>query len=692
MLRNLVFKQVMDTSTANLIEDFFVPALAASVRYDRGVGYFSSGWLRIAAEGMASFAENRGRARWITSPILSKSDWQALRLGHEARTKHILRDTLLRDISSLSDSLETKTLSALAWLVADGVITFKIALPRNKLELGEFHDKFGIFSDLEGNRLVFNGSYNDSIKGTYNYESIKIFSSWEASFARLVDSEVQRFERLWTNMDPNVQVYEIPQIHEALIKFRAGTRPYREESQSLPSRMAEADPTWTVRSRPSLAVPDQIILRDYQIDAVEAWIDAGYRGIFEMATGTGKTITALSAAVRLLSQAERFIIVVACPYKHLVNQWANEMLAFGFRPVKAAESKAKWQPGLSDQLRAYRKRYSNVVAIVTTNQTLQSTIPDLLAEYWSDVLLVVDEVHYAGAPTMLKTLPPEAPWRLGLSATPIRHYDSDGTEAVLDYFQDIVFSFPLEKAIGTYLTPYYYHPIPVEMSRDEFEQYCSLTDKLRKHVRSDDEPLTEAGLRIAIKRARVLNNSQAKLHWVDENINDYAPLEHTLFYVGDRIFRDVLSLLGARKHIRVHEFTHRITTNDERQRILDRFSSGELQALVAMKCLDEGVDVPPTRTAYFLASSGNPREFIQRRGRILRLHEGKEFATVVDLISIPPRTFIEEGVVNPEYGAVRAAVKREYARVKEFASLALNRFAALDEIFHIADQLDLLDE
>jgi hypothetical protein len=194
-LESFNFPAVLNTSEADIIADFFVPALSASVRYDRGVGFFSAGWLRVAAEGMAAFARNSGRARWVTSPILSEEDWQALQLGDAARYDEVLRRALEHNLGDLERALEEETLSALAWLVADGILDFKLALPRHKLEQGEFHDKSGVFTDAEGNQVSFNGSYNDSIQGTINYESIKVFCSWQPTSAQQVQANTEHCER-----------------------------------------------------------------------------------------------------------------------------------------------------------------------------------------------------------------------------------------------------------------------------------------------------------------------------------------------------------------------------------------------------------------------------------------------------------------------------------------------------------------
>ena len=227
-LRDLKLPAFIDTSSSDLFNDFFIPVLKQSIRYDRGVGYFSSGWLKLSAEGMASFAENGGYARWVTSPILAKNDWEALKVGSEARNNPILRSLLEKNIADLAVSLDKKTLSVLAWMVADSIIDFRIALPRNKLDQGDFHDKFGIFSDKDGNKVSFNGSYNDSIQGTRNYESIKIFTSWVDRFNDLILADANRFERLWNNDDPNVQVYDLPDsVKENLIRLRDNSRPYK---------------------------------------------------------------------------------------------------------------------------------------------------------------------------------------------------------------------------------------------------------------------------------------------------------------------------------------------------------------------------------------------------------------------------------------------------------------------------------
>lgn len=286
-LNSLNIPPFLDTSSGNLITEFFTPLLANSMRYERGVGYFSSGWLRAAAAGMVAFAANGGKARWVTSPILDENDWRALQTGDQARTDAHLYTTLCHNLTTLAETLDLETLSALSWMVADGILDFRLCVPIAKLNGGDFHDKFGIFTDAEGNQVSFNGSYNDSIHGLRNYESIKSFCSWEPAFVPLVHADAARFERLWNNQDPNVQVFDLPAAaREDILRLRTSERPY-----PAPNRMQTVSKVSFAAVAPFAPfLPDALQLRDYQQAAIDAWFANKKVGILEMATGTGKPL------------------------------------------------------------------------------------------------------------------------------------------------------------------------------------------------------------------------------------------------------------------------------------------------------------------------------------------------------------------------------------------------------------------
>jgi len=687
-LSEISFPPVLDTSSGDIIRDFFNPALAASVRYDRGVGFFSAAWLRLAAQGMATFAANGGYARWVTSPILSEDDWNALLEGSIARQDEILKLAMEENIRDLKKSLQEETLSALAWLVADGILDFKLALPRNKLDQGEFHDKFGIFTDAEGNQVSFNGSYNDSVQGTRNYESIKIFCSSHPVLTLLVQADNDRFARLWSNSDPNVQVYDLPEAAKAnIIKLRTHDRPYpapnREQFSLLSGEAALA-------YVPKPIIPANIELREYQNQAIDEWFAHDCRGLLEMATGTGKTITALATSVRLYEREKRLAVIMTVPYQHLVDQWDKESHPFGYRPVLAYQSKSSWFNQLNSMVMDFSSGYRECMAVITTHTTFIS--PDFqatIARLSDPCLIIADEAHHLGAERSRQSYPQHIPYRLALSATPDRWFDDEGTAALRRYFGETVFSFPLEKAIGVSLTPYYYHPHLVQLTDEELESYQELSVKIAQLTGRDDERAQESLKLLLMRRAELLNKAANKMAELSKLIDASDYVEHTLFYCAPGQIDDVQRLLGWDHGLLVQRFTAEEDTGERQQRLAD-FASGEIQALIAMKCLDEGVDVPSTKTAYIMASSSNPREFIQRRGRVLRKSPGKEFSVIHDMIAVPPTAWTasqDSSTFNIERGIIR----KELERFKEFASPALNKHKALDVIWEIASRYNLMD-
>jgi len=678
---------MIDTSSGDVIEEFFNPALMCSTHYDRGVGFFSAAWLRLAANGMAVFASNGGHARWVTSPILSEADWEALQKGDEARQDSILKESLQINIKNLENLLERETLSALAWMVADGILDFKLALPRNKLDQGEFHDKFGIFTDVEGNQVSFNGSYNDSVQGTRNYESIKIFCSWEPILSLLVDADVNRFNHLWGNEDPNVQVFSLPDAaKEQIIKLRNYERPYINPKP----KVKEQPPEWKSNRPISPFIPTEIELRNYQIEAINAWFLNDCQGLLEMATGTGKTITALAASVQLYERDNRLALVMSVPYQHLVDQWDSECQMFGYRPILAYQSRSRWIDDLNQQIMDFNLGYRDMISVITTHTTFCS--PDFqksIAKLKQPAMMLADEAHHLGAERARQSYPEHIPHRLALSATPDRWFDDEGTACLRNYFGETVYSFPLEKAIGVSLTPYYYYPHLVTRTPEEMEQYEELSAKIAKVAGRDDETAQKSLKILLMRRAELLNKAVNKLDVLSDLIDLQREIEHSLFYCAPGQINEVVRLLGVDKGLLVHRFTAEENTA-ERQRLLSDFADGELQALVAMKCLDEGVDVPSTKTAFFLASSSNPREFVQRRGRVLRKASGKEHSIIHDLIAVPPTSW-NISTDSPSFKVERSIVRKELERFKEFAGPALNKHEALDVIWEIATRYSLMD-
>lgn len=571
-LLTLKVPSVVNTSDHDIMEEFFIPLLRSSSKYDRGVGFFSSGWLRFSASGLIQFAENGGYARWVTSPILNEKDWEALKKGDLARRDYTLRSLLKQSILSLHESLEKDTLSALAWMIADRILEFKLATVRGKLD-GEFHDKFGIFTDLDGNKISFSGSYNESVQGLNNYESFKVFKSWIPEQEHWVHTDVDRFEKLWNNQDPNVRVMNIGESNRAqIVKLRSSERPYKVGKTSKVSRNSIGG--------------TEVVLRDYQEEAILNWFAAGKKGFYEMATGTGKTITALGTAKKLLEEHGRLGLIVAVPYQHLVDQWEKEAGKFGFKPIRAYKNALSWVNILNKYIIDFNNGYRDFIFVITTHKTFaMDRFQKTIARIQEPSMIIADEAHHLGSESAQRSYTYTIPYRLALSATPDRWFDDSGSAVLRDFFGQTVYEFPLAKAIGVSLTPYYYFPHLVELNDDEMIEYTDLTIRIAKIHDSSKVSDQEKLKWLFRERSNLLNRAVNKLDKLSKLIDDNPVQNHTLFYCAPGQIEEVTALLGREKGILVHPFTAN-EDNRTRQQLLADFADGTIQALTAIRCLD----------------------------------------------------------------------------------------------------------
>jgi superfamily II DNA or RNA helicase len=343
-----------------------------------------------------------------------------------------------------------------------------------------------------------------------------------------VQADARRFERLWGNEDPNVRVYALPEAaREQILRLRKGERPYpappwiQQQLHELSNVYKPAQP----------AIPSPITLRDYQEEAITAWFDHDCKGLLEMATGTGKTITALAASARLYEREQHLAVIIAVPYQHLVDQWREEAEAFGYKPILAYQSKSRWLDALNHEIIEFNGRYRPFISVITTHTTFIS--PDFqsaLARLQAPSLLIADEAHHLGAERSRQNYPHQIPYRLALSAMPDRWFDDVGTAALRAYFGETVFAFTLEQAIGVSLTPYYYYPHLVPLTDEEMDEYEALSVKIARLVNQEDVEMQEALKHLLIKRARLLNTAVNKLQTLSDLIDQEAHIEHTLFY------------------------------------------------------------------------------------------------------------------------------------------------------------------
>lgn len=439
----------------------------------------------------------------------------------------------------------------------------------------------------------------------------------------------------------------------------------------------------------SLSPPTWVEARSYQQNAIQHWLAQEGTGILRMATGTGKTITALLSASRVGDHFDgRFVLVVAVPYQHLVDQWASDLEAFNARPILAYQSRRNWQPRLERELLEFNNEVRDTCVVVTTHRTLsQDSARQTLERATGPSMLIADEVHHLGANQSQNALMDSFGFRLGLSATPERWYDEEGTEALEEYFGGTVFDYGLEEAIDTgSLCEYYYVPHIVELQDDEMDRYMQLTSKIgRLMARQGSGELELEGnqsLQTALfKRARLIGTAHEKLELLVELFEEESNPSHSLVYCsdgstgveqeGERHVDATTKRLRSDCGLSVDRFTAR-EDQDEREQLLSAFESGEIEVLTSIRCLDEGVDVPATRTAYILASTSNPRQYVQRRGRILRQHPGKKYAVIHDFITVPDTARHPEVLSEDRYDVERKLIRKELERVTMFADAAKN--------------------
>ena len=652
--RNLYLKETYDSDEDDILNDFYIPTLSNSIRYDRLAGYFSSTALAVSAKGMAQFLQNGGKMRLVTSVQLSREDYRAVKKGLAEPEELVSR--IMEEKLDTADRLAKDHVSALAWMLAKNNLEIKIAVPlasdggyyTGALDQSSvFHQKIGILYDDDHNVVSFGGSVNETGKAWHdNIEEFKIFCSWKAGQDIYLSNDTRKFEKFWYGRSTRTRVFDLPTaVRKRLIRSAPDT-----ESEAVARIMGRAQ-----------IEPE---LRYYQKDAVDRWFANNMRGIFEMATGTGKTRAAISCIKRVLSDpaTEHTLIVITCPYIHLVTQWTNELRKWNIEGRKAYAQSTSWMVDLGDRVLYLNDGVLKNLVIVTTHNTFSGEkFTAMIKSCKTRALVIADEVHKIGAEKNLEGLLDTYDYRLGLSATPERYFDEEGTTTLLDFFGGVIYRFGLDEAIQRgYLVHYLLFPHAVYMTEDESSQYHGYSLRIAIEA-TKDLPDHDKILLLSIKRSNIIKAARNKLKKLREILVENSELDHSLVYCAGEQLEDAASILHD-SGVVFHRFTFR-ESNEERAKLLNEFDAGDKDVLLAVRCLDEGVDVPSTKTAIILASSRNPIEFIQRRGRILRPHTGKKRAAIHDLIVLPTSLPTNEIYTESE----KTIIRNELSRLEEFA-------------------------
>lgn len=707
---DIEIKQEYRSQLDNVIKDFYIPVLKQAVLYKRAVGFFSSTALVEMSAGICGLVKNGGKIQIIASPHLSMEDIEAINRGLK-RKDDVIEDALIRQLSEPVGAEETARLNLLSNLIAAGVLEIKIAFLETDNSVGMFHEKMGLMYDRDQKIIAFSGSMNESFNAfRQNYEAIDIFTSW-TNDERRVMAKQSAFNAMWNDYEPSIRVREFPKVADLIVeKYRINniTDLSLDDTSFDDTRVKRTNDDEKVSDN-GPHIPSEVEMRSYQLEAINSWAEKGYRGIFDMATGTGKTYTALAAIVTLYkAKNQNLAVFIVCPYQHLVEQWKDDIVAFGMKPIVcySASTQRNWKERLKTAATSFNIGVQNHFCAVATNATFSSDyVQTVVKKMRGNVVLVVDEAHNFGAENLSTTLVDNMMYRLALSATIDRHGDPEGTRKLYEYFGEKCIEYTLKDAIDNkMLTPYYYHPVVVSLSESEIGEYLDLTAKIRKNICQDKHGnvvLSEYAKMLLIKRARVVAGAVEKIEVLRELMQDYKGDNHMLVYCGATTMHDmdykegqahaedirqidfVADMLGNELGMRVSKFTSEEDAA-ERERIKADFDEGEhLQVVVAIRCLDEGVNIPSIKTAFIMASSTNPKEYVQRRGRVLRLFKGKSYAVIYDFVTLPFALDCVNQIDKDALESGKSLAMREILRMKDFAAIAENPFDSDDLISKI---------
>lgn len=683
--QELNFKEHYDSQKDNLLKDFYIPALANSKKYRRVVGYFNSKSLASVALGLKDFILNNGKMDLLCGVDLNPADVNMVKFASQ-HPEEILTSNFLNELESIEDEIVKNHVKVLGWMIANKLLRLRVAVkideygnPAPKGE-GILHYKIGLMKDFNGNLISFSGSINEtSAAWEKNGEEFHLFRNWKEGELIHLKNNLDTFRDLWNSQSENYKILDIPEaVEEKFIDLA----PTNFEDLVFEKKVSKDEDVSLVK---------KIELYDYQKEARDKWFNNDKRGIFVMATGTGKTFTALGCLDKLLGQESQLITVITAPTKHLLPQWENSIKKIGLNLDKiiVATGDTKWRVKLEDSLLDLRLKNINKLIILTTHDTLASN--DFI-EYLSNnkrckYLLIGDEMHGLGSPYRKNGLKEELyDFRLGLSATPTRYSDEE-SEFLFEFFGGELYKITLREAIyefynpetgKSYLTPYNYYPYFLTLNEEELVRYKEITLSLFKY---QDEEYTRQKENLLFQRAEIIKDAHNKFKVFEEilgSIDDYSGL---IVYCSPNQIKKVLKIL-AKHNIVAHKFTMDEKTIpmdiygglSEREVILDDFAKGNYQVLVAMHCLDEGVDVPSASKAIFMCSSNSSREFIQRIGRVIRRFEGKTHADIYDLIVKPSGDKLNLTLQKFE----EAIFEKEKERYKQIGYVAENYDYVID--------------
>lgn len=690
---SLLYSTDTNNKPLSLIIDLF---LNSSTIYLK-LGYFSSSALFALSCCFAQFIKRGGTLRVVCNKHLTREDIK------------LLNSSFSNSVSDRDEAVEKLLLATKEHFYQ----CLKFLLINKRLEIipidspkeGLVHFKEGIAEDIYDNKAFFTGSMNFTFSGLFkNGESITVSRSWgyPPELTRIEENS-EIFDSIFTKSNPSYKYLSNEELLNVInsVEYKSCEKLLEEEAKLINGISKVSKEHIPKLGQVYIDICHDIGIpcfpyptgpRKYQKDAYLNWKKNNDSGIFSMATGTGKTITSLNCLLREYETNGYYHNLIVVPTTVLLDQWEEELLKFNFHEkiIKVPSTK-KWHHTLRDYCRAINAGLSfNFSILITYASFSNSKFQSVLAKLPDDLCIVFDEAHNIGSPSVRKTLPSiKQRKKIALSATPNRKYDPEGTEEMESFFNDkapYCYSFSTQRAIEEgYLTKYEYFPYIINLSDSESEEYYELSKRILRHFDSDSGSIkmTEEAKKLLLLRKNIIHKAQSKIDILDKILQDEKSrsnnneIAYTFLYspegyyknesdTNSRIIQEFVNKIRQNfPELNIEQYT---SESSEKERLLDDFENGFIDILASMKCLDEGVDIPRTEVAIFCSSTGNPRQFIQRRGRVLRRHKDKQWARIYDMVVIPNRGLWDSKYLKMEQSLLRS----ELSRVFFFAKLSEN--------------------
>lgn len=706
--------------------EFYERTFPISQSIDLLLGYFSSNAIKVLSRSLAEFLYSGGKMRIITNHVYSLIDYENLVLSPELKDEDKWIN-IFEDLSEIEKNLSAEGIhffDCLKYLLKVGRLEI-LPVKFNDVDLA--HCKTMILYDGV-DYIVTDGSINFTLSALLkNSESFQVETPWngDISVRRIKDAK-DNFERIFTKQHPAYNYIDKDKI-EVVINAIGRDKDIQD---LFDDSLNFIDSTYSEKVNIVIENKKQRFIRklenlkkienlphfpkfggniseprEYQKEAYLEWVKKDYSGVFAMATGTGKTITSLNCLLNLYNQEGFYRAIILVPSIALLNQWEDEVKAFNFKAILKVGGGNNWEKDLANYSSNYSWGLKNDLIIISTyGSFVLDRFQKLFQKIQEDFLLIADEAHNMGANNIKTRLNDISVKRkIGLSATPKRIYDPEGTLAIDAFFKDsppYTYSFGMQKALEHgFLAEYKYFPQIVELTEEEFEEYVEISKKLLKFFdfksgKFKDDPIVEI---LLLKRKNIIHKAHNKLYLFssivgelikikkDKYVFAYIPEGNTQNDDGDNV--KILNQYLKKVHkdypqIKMNSYTSADQNLDE---ILRGFEDGKIEILFAMKMLDEGVDIPRAEVGIFASSTGNPRQFIQRRGRLLRKHKDKTYATIYDMVVIPKL----ESSLGDLYNIERNLVKNELNRVAYFASLSMNFYDSKETLNDVCNKYEL---